>query len=95
MAYDTHWSAAVIKLLPELSPRLCKTPPVLEMSLHTPPYLIFLSIVVVLYWLPHLRHLRKPILLLASFTFYALFDLRFLALLLFLIVTTFYLGRNS
>jgi alginate O-acetyltransferase complex protein AlgI len=33
-------------------------------------------------------------LLLASFTFYAIFDLRFLALLLFLIATTFYLGKS-
>ena len=64
------------------------------MSLHTFTYLIFLSIIVALYWLPILHDWRKPMLLLASFAFYAFFDLRFLALLLFLIVTNFYLGKQ-
>jgi alginate O-acetyltransferase complex protein AlgI len=63
------------------------------MLLHTPAYLIFLSIVVFLYWLIPVTRWRKYILLVASYVFCALFDIRFLAVLVVLTVVNYRLGR--
>jgi alginate O-acetyltransferase complex protein AlgI len=51
------------------------------MLLHTPAYLLFLLFSVIVYWVLPKQVWRKYLLLGASYFFYALFDLRFLALL--------------
>jgi alginate O-acetyltransferase complex protein AlgI len=63
------------------------------MPVHSLPYLLFLLVVVFLYWLPPLRKLRKWILLFSSYLFYALFDWRFLVILLLLTLVTQWLAR--
>ncbi len=62
------------------------------MLLHTGSYLLFLLIVILVYWLSPPRY-RKPLLLLASYGFYATFDLRFSALLAALTLANYLLGR--
>jgi alginate O-acetyltransferase complex protein AlgI len=62
------------------------------MLLYTPAYLLFLLIVGAVYWVTPKFEWRKPLLLTASFGYYALFDIRFLALLALLIVVTYALG---
>ncbi len=62
------------------------------MLLHTPAYLLFLVVVASLYWgLPHFAW-RKALLLIASYVFYAAFDVRFAAILAGLTLATFLLG---
>jgi D-alanyl-lipoteichoic acid acyltransferase DltB (MBOAT superfamily) len=63
------------------------------MLLDSPAYLLFLGVVVVLYWLVPRGRWRKYILLVASYIFYALFDLRFAVLLLGLTAINFWLGE--
>lgn len=63
------------------------------MPVHSIPYLLFLLAVFILYWLPPLKKLRKWILLASSYLFYALFDWRFLVLLLVLTLVTQWLAR--
>lgn len=63
------------------------------MLLHTPAYLFFLLIVVLLFWLLPSVTWRKVFLLVSSAVFYALFDVRFLILLVLLIVVGYWLGR--
>ena len=65
------------------------------MPIHSIPYLFLLLVVVVLYWLPPLRKLRKLILLFSSYLLYSLFDWRFLVLLLILTLVTQWLARLS
>lgn len=61
------------------------------MLLHTPAYLIFLLAVVLIYWLlPAV--VRKPLLLVTSYIFYAWFNLRFLTLLLGLTLANYLIG---
>ena len=62
------------------------------MLLHTYSYLLFLLIVILAYWLLPSGS-RKPFLLVASYGFYATFDLRFLALLVGWTLANFFLGR--
>jgi alginate O-acetyltransferase complex protein AlgI len=50
------------------------------MLLHTSVYLVFLGIIVGIYWLLPVK-LRKPVLLIASYVFYASFDIRYAVLL--------------
>lgn len=62
------------------------------MSLHTPAYLLFLLVITLVYWGIPGAHRRKLLLLAASFIFYALFDWRFLLLLLGLILFAYWVG---
>jgi alginate O-acetyltransferase complex protein AlgI len=62
------------------------------MSLHTPAYLLFLLLVVLIYWLLPAHHWRKLFLLMASYIFYALFDVRFTVLLFGLSIAVYLLG---
>jgi len=62
------------------------------MLLHTPAYLLFLLAVIPAYWLLPAGY-RKPFLLLTSYGFYAVFDLRFLALLIGWTLANYFLGR--
>lgn len=62
------------------------------MLLHTGAYLLFLIAVVLAYWLVPAGY-RKLFLLLASYGFYATFDLRFLALLVVWTLAVYFLGR--
>jgi len=62
------------------------------MLLHTAVYLLFLLIVIILYWVLPVRY-RKPVLLAASYVFYATFDLRFLVLLIGWTLVNYLLGR--
>jgi alginate O-acetyltransferase complex protein AlgI len=63
------------------------------MFLHTPLYLLFLAAVCLLYWLLPRPAWRKLLLLLASYTMYAAFDIRFLLALLGISAATYLLGR--
>ena len=63
------------------------------MLLHTPVYLLFLAGVFVVYWLIPVPRLRVRALLLASYGFYATFDLRFPLILAALTVLTYWCGR--
>jgi alginate O-acetyltransferase complex protein AlgI len=63
------------------------------MLLHTPVYLLFLGLTVLLYWKIQGDTRRKIFLLVVSYVFYALFDLRFLALLLGLSVLIYWTGK--
>ena len=64
------------------------------MLLHSLSYLLFLAVVAAVYWrLPRLAW-RTAWLLLASYVFYAFFDLRFAALLLALSVAVWGLGQG-
>lgn len=67
--------------------------PVLDMLLHTPIYLIFLSLVVLLYWAIPWQRGRKGLLIASSYVFYLTFDWRFACLLFVLSVTTYLIGR--
>jgi alginate O-acetyltransferase complex protein AlgI len=62
------------------------------MLLHTPTYLLFLAFVSLIYWRLKIQKWRKLFLLCASYIFYALFDLRFLAILLGLTILNFLIG---
>lgn len=64
------------------------------MALHTPVYLLFLLVVVVVYWLLPAHPWRRAFLLAASYVFYALFDVRFAFLLLGLTVAVYLLGMR-
>lgn len=64
------------------------------MPLHTPAYLLFLLVVVLIYWSLPAGHWRKSFLLIASYVFYALFDARFAYLLFGLTVMVYLLGRR-
>jgi alginate O-acetyltransferase complex protein AlgI len=63
------------------------------MLLHTFTYLLFLLAFIPVYWLLPPRY-RKPLLLIASYAFYAAFDLRFLAILIGWTLANFFLGRS-
>jgi len=62
------------------------------MLLHTGAYLLFLMVVVLAYWLIPTGY-RKPFLLIASYGFYATFDLGFFALLVAWTLANYLLGR--
>ncbi len=63
------------------------------MLLHTPAYLLFLGVVALLYWSLRQRRGRIYILLMASYIFYAAFDIRFAGILLVLTAATYLIGR--
>jgi alginate O-acetyltransferase complex protein AlgI len=64
------------------------------MSLHTPVYLLFLLVVVLIYWLLPAPRWRRSFLLAASYIFYGLFDIRFALLLAALTLAVYLLGRR-
>jgi alginate O-acetyltransferase complex protein AlgI len=64
------------------------------MLLHTPAYLLFLLSVVMIYWLLPAAGWRKSFLLVASYVFYALFDVRFAILLFGLTIAVYWLGAR-
>ena len=64
------------------------------MPLHTPIYLFFLCVVVLIYWLLPGGRWRRLFLLSASYLFYAAFDARFAILLLALTLIVYLLGRG-
>jgi D-alanyl-lipoteichoic acid acyltransferase DltB (MBOAT superfamily) len=63
------------------------------MLLHTPLYLLFLSAVCIVYWSLKPQKLRKALLVIASYGFYAALDIRFALVLLGLSISTYLLGR--
>ncbi len=63
------------------------------MLFNTLPFLAFFSAVLCLYWLLPPRA-QKPVLLVASYFFYAYWDWRFLFLIIFVTVVNFYLTRG-
>lgn len=62
------------------------------MLLHTPLYLAFLTLTVLLYWATPKQNWRKLILLGASYVFYVSFDWRFALILSLLTLVVFWLG---
>lgn len=62
------------------------------MLLQTPSYLLFLLAVAIIYWVMPKGNWRKKFLLVASYLFYALFDIRFAVLLFSLSVVIYWLG---
>src|SRR5271163_123557 len=62
------------------------------MQFNSFPYLLFLAVAVVAYWLLSERF-RRPFVLLASLTFYATWGLPFVAVPLFVSILVFLLGR--
>ncbi|MCB9134162.1 MAG: MBOAT family protein [Anaerolineales bacterium] len=64
------------------------------MFLHTPQYLLFLAVTVILYWMIPGGKARKVLLLLASYFFYVQFDFRFALLLFVLTGCVFFIGRT-
>lgn len=62
------------------------------MALHTPAYLLFLLVVVLVFWLLPGGRWRKLFLLTASYVFYGLFDVRFAILLFGLTAAVYLLG---
>ena len=64
------------------------------MLLHTPRYLLFLLIAVIVQRSLPNKRIRSTWLLVCSYIFYAFFDLRFAAILLFLSLANYVLGQQ-